>query len=153
MSQVVWTEIFKSERFELELEEFTRNLVRRSEHSAMTAYQSLWLCRCLSLYLELLCDLFSLSHRTVPYSLFWTFRWVDVLSTGDFSQSEKFELVQEDRIWFPVIRSNDSAMTAWFILYFCPSVNVCWTAVWIFSFWMFYVKVNNWEFLIVWCIE
>ena len=69
--------------------------------------------------------LFSLSQRVTSFWLFRTFWWFDVLSfdvlsTGErkISQSARFELAQEDPIWFRVRRLNHSAMTAWRRSYF-----------------------------------
>ena len=69
--------------------------------------------------------LFSLSQRVTSFWLFRTFCWFDVLSfdvlsTGErkISQSARFELAQEDTIWFRVRRLNHSAMAAWRRSYF-----------------------------------
>ena len=69
--------------------------------------------------------LFSLSQGVTSFWLFRTFCWFDVLSfdvlsTGErkISQSARFELAQEDPIWFRVRRLNHSAMTAWRRSYF-----------------------------------
>ena len=49
-----------------------------------------------------------------------------VLNKGErkMSQSARFELAQEDPIWFLVRRLNHSAMTAWRSFYFILSVIV-----------------------------
>ena len=69
--------------------------------------------------------LFSLSQGVTSFWLFRTFWWFDVLSlnvlsTGErkISQSARFELAQQDPIWFRVRRLNHSAMTAWRCSYF-----------------------------------
>ena len=68
---------------------------------------------------------FSLSRGFTSFWLFRTFWWfdvlsLDVLSTGErkISQSARFELAQQDPIWFRVRRLNHSAMTAWQSSYF-----------------------------------
>ena len=64
--------------------------------------------------------LFSLSQGVTSFWLFRTFWWFDVLSTGErkISQSARFELAQQEPIWFRVRRLNHSAMTAWRRSYF-----------------------------------
>ena len=93
----------------------------------MTAFQNLWFYRCRSSDPELLCDFLPLSREIEYFSLFRTFWRLDVvLNKGErkMSQSARFELAQEDPIWFLVRRLNDSAMTAWRRFYFILSVIV-----------------------------
>ena len=68
---------------------------------------------------------FSLSQGFTSFWLFRTFWWFDVLSfdvlsTGErkILQSARFELAQEDTIWFRVRRLNHSSMTSWRCSYF-----------------------------------
>ena len=68
---------------------------------------------------------FSLSWGFTSFLLFRTFWWFDVLSfdvlsTGEqkITQSARFELAQQDPIWFRVRRLKHSAMTAWRGSYF-----------------------------------
>ena len=68
---------------------------------------------------------FSLSRGFTSFWLFRTFWWfdvlsLDVLSTGErkISQSARFELAQQDPIWFRVRRPKLSALTAWMCSYF-----------------------------------
>ena len=74
--------------------------------------------------------LFSLSQGVTSFWLFRTFWWFDVLSlnvlsTGErkISQSARFELAQQDPIWFRVRRPKHSAMTAWRGSYFYLSCS------------------------------
>ena len=93
----------------------------------MTAFENLQFFRCRSSDPELLCDFLPLSREIDYFSLFRTFwRFEVVLNKGErkMSQSAKFELAQEDPIWFLVRRLNHSAMTAWRSFYFILSVIV-----------------------------
>ena len=113
--------LLKSARFQIQLDEPIWVLVNWPQRN------QLWLLirfgkfyRCRSFHLELLCDLLFLSQGVAPFWLFRTYWWFDVLSTGErkISQSARFELAQEDPIWFWVRRLNHSAMTAWRRSYF-----------------------------------
>ena len=100
--------ITQSARFELAREDPIWFLVRRLNHSAMTA-----------------CGLLDSSKSLLMFSVFYLyscrFRWakqyvVDfclvVQDEPKNTQSARFELAREDPIWFLVRRLNHSAMTA-----------------------------------------
>ena len=102
-------------------------LIRLRQHSAITAFQNLQFYRCRSFDLELFCDFLPLSREIKYFSLFRTFwRFDVVLKKGErkMSQSARFELAQEDLIWFLVRRLNHSGMTAWSSFHFILSVIV-----------------------------